>query len=58
MRTKQELIGYTMRSSLKPLMDNTLPEGKHIRIGVDHRVCWMDDAPYDSLIPLYIIGEV
>ena len=58
MRTKQELIGYTMRSSLKPLMDDTLPEGKHIRIGVDHRVCWMDDTPYDNLIPLYVIGDV
>lgn len=58
MQSKQELIGYTMRSSLKPLMDDTMPDGKHIRIGVDHRVCWEDDTPYDNLIPLYVIGDV
>lgn len=58
MQAKQHLVGYTMRSSLKPLMDDTMPDGKHIRIGVDHRVCWEDDTPYDNLIPLYVIGDV
>lgn len=58
MQSKQELIGYSMRSSLKPLMDDTMPDWKHIRIGVDHRVCWEDDTPYDNLIPLYVIGDV
>lgn len=58
MQAKQQLVGYTMRSSLKPLIDDSMPDGKHIRIGVDHRVCWEDDTPYDNLIPLYIIGDV
>lgn len=31
------------------------PDGSYIRIGLDHPTIWLEDEPYDHLVPLYMI---
>lgn len=52
-------IGWVRKSDLYALITDCAPDGKSVRIGVDHPSCWVDtgDTPYDHLIPIYISDE-
>lgn len=48
------IIGYARKKDLADLEDETQPGGSHIYIGLDHRVCWAEEPPYDHLVAVYL----
>lgn len=46
-------VGYVDKRVLMEFIQEHMPDGKYIRIGMDHPGCWVDDEPYNHLIPLY-----
>ena len=46
-------VGYVDTRVLMEFIQEHMPDGKYIRIGMDHPGCWVDDEPYNHLIPLY-----
>lgn len=49
------VVGYATKKELIPLLDETQPDGSYVRIGLDHPTLWLEDEPYDHLVPLYVI---
>lgn len=49
------VVGYANRNEVEPLLDETQPNGSYIHIGLDHPTIWLEDEPYDHLVPLYMI---
>lgn len=52
---KLVVVGYATNKELVPLLDETQPDGSYVRIGLDHPTLWIEDEPYDHLVPLYMI---
>lgn len=52
---KLVVVGYATNKELVPLLDETQPDGSYVRIGLDHPTLWLEDEPYDHLVPLYMI---
>ena len=52
-----EVVGYATGSELEPLLDESMPEGKYMRIGLDHPGCWKEDSPYPHLVPLCRLSD-
>lgn len=48
-----DIVGYVRTKDLAPLLDENQPDGSYITIGLDHRVCWAEEPPYEHLEPLY-----
>lgn len=46
-------IGYIDKKDLARLRDEVTWDGSHLRIGVDHFAQWLEDTPYDHLVPIY-----
>ena len=46
-------VGYVDKRVLMEFIQEHMSEGKYIRIGMDHPGCWVEDEPYDHLVPLY-----
>lgn len=47
------LIGYARRTELAPLLDERMPAGGYIHIGIDHPTLWAEDTAYAHLVPLF-----
>ena len=52
-----EVVGYARDSELAQLLDPTMPTGKHVRVGLDHPTCWLDDTPYEHLVALCSMAD-
>lgn len=52
-KPEQEPLGYISKKDLARLQDDIAWDGTHLSIGVDHRVQWREDTPYDNLVPIY-----
>lgn len=52
-QTEQKPVGYARKTDLARLMNETMPDGKHVTLGVDHPTCWADEPPYEWLAPIY-----
>lgn len=47
------LIGYARKTELAPLLDERMPAGGYIHIGIDHPTLWAEDTAYAHLVPLF-----
>lgn len=47
------LIGYARKTEVAPLLDERMPEGGYIHIGIDHPTLWVEDTAYAHLVPIF-----